>query len=165
MDHHFQEGGWVRFMWRRSGWLEGKRLPWLSKPLRGASEAAGLRMEVQRYYPQCMRCCQRQAAAVKARRRTLVFHFGGPRPWFFAGAPRPPSLLLSHTHTSGFPRMPTEFHVEQREPGFSTTRSYISLGMLESNHGGKGGIAMPSSASNNVLIKQCLDDSRSYFRA
>ncbi len=41
----------------------------------------------QRYYPQCINCCQKQSAAVKANRRTLVVHKGGPRPWHYAGIP------------------------------------------------------------------------------
>ena len=72
-------------MCHRSGWLDGKRLPWLAQPARRAGEALGLAKEPQRYYPQCRGCSQRQAAAVRANKRTLVFHFGGPRPWFFAG--------------------------------------------------------------------------------
>ncbi len=39
----------------------------------------------QRYYPQCLTCCQKQAAAAKANRRTLVVHKAGPRPWHYAG--------------------------------------------------------------------------------
>eukprot|EP00884_Botryococcus_braunii_P002018 jgi/Botrbrau1/11817/Bobra.0224s0016.1 len=39
----------------------------------------------QRYYPQCASCSQHQAAAVRTGRRTLILHFGGPRPWHLAG--------------------------------------------------------------------------------
>ncbi len=39
----------------------------------------------QRYYPQCLTCCQKQAVAAKANRRTLVVHKAGPKPWHYAG--------------------------------------------------------------------------------
>lgn len=39
----------------------------------------------QRYFPQCLTCCQKQSAAVKANKRTLVAHNGGARPWYYAG--------------------------------------------------------------------------------
>ena len=41
----------------------------------------------QRYYPQCITCCQKQSTAVKMNRRTLVRHMGGPKPWHLAGSP------------------------------------------------------------------------------
>ena len=40
---------------------------------------------VQRFYPQCRACSDRQAAAVKLDRRTLVTHFSGFRPPYAAG--------------------------------------------------------------------------------
>ncbi|KAK9834883.1 hypothetical protein WJX81_006337 [Elliptochloris bilobata] len=42
--------------------------------------------EVQRFYPQCRTCSDRQAAAVKLDRRTLVSHFNGFRPPYAAAA-------------------------------------------------------------------------------
>ncbi|DBA72524.1 TPA: hypothetical protein ACH3X2_010284 [Trebouxia sp. C0005] len=39
----------------------------------------------QRYYPQCLTCCQKQAAAAKANRRTLIVHKAGSKPWHYAG--------------------------------------------------------------------------------
>ena len=69
----------------RSSWLAGQKLLKLPRPLQRAGRALNLGAEPQRYYPQCGKCSQRQAAAVRANRRTLVLHFGGIRPWFFAG--------------------------------------------------------------------------------
>ena len=43
----------------------------------------------QRYFPQCRRCSGRQAIAARAGKRTLVMHYGGLKPWYFAGASLP----------------------------------------------------------------------------
>ena len=50
---------------------------------RPASKLPGL---LQRYYPQCAACSGKQSAAVKAARPTLVLHYYGMRPWYYAGA-------------------------------------------------------------------------------
>ena len=55
--------------------------------------AAGL----QRFYPQCRKCSQLQAAAVRSNRTRLILHKGGPRSWYFAGAP-PPMAALPAMH-------------------------------------------------------------------
>ncbi|KAK9794632.1 hypothetical protein WJX73_002817 [Symbiochloris irregularis] len=73
---------------RRSSWLGGKPVPLFARPVQRAGEVLGLAKVLQRYYPQCQPCSQKQAAAVRAGKRRLVMHFGGPRPWFFAGALR-----------------------------------------------------------------------------
>ena len=44
-------------------------------------------MPKQRYYPQCKQCSGRQSGAVRAARRTLVLHFGGPKAPYYAGLP------------------------------------------------------------------------------
>lgn len=41
---------------------------------------------VQRFYPQCRACSDRQSAAVRLDHRTLVTHFSGFRPPYAAGA-------------------------------------------------------------------------------
>ena len=41
---------------------------------------------VQRFYPQCRACSDRQSAAVRLDQRTLVTHFSGFRPPYAAGA-------------------------------------------------------------------------------
>ena len=56
-----------------------------STPARVMAESLGLQRVPQRYYPQCTGCSQKQAAAVRANRRTLRMHFGGLRAWHFAG--------------------------------------------------------------------------------
>ena len=58
-----------------------------SAPARVVAESLGLQRVPQRYFPQCRDCSQKQAAAVRAHRRTLRMHFGGVRPWHFAGGP------------------------------------------------------------------------------
>lgn len=59
-----------------------KRRHWATqlKRLVGVDQPVG-----QRYYPQCAKCCQKQAHAVHVDRRTLVLHMAGPKPWFYAG--------------------------------------------------------------------------------
>ena len=42
---------------------------------------------LQRYYPQCVACSGKQSAAVKAAKPTLVLHYYGMRPWYYAGVP------------------------------------------------------------------------------
>lgn len=56
-------------------------------PWRRLTEKLGLSSAVveQRYYPQCLTCSQRQSVAVRANRRTLVLHYGGSKPWYWAG--------------------------------------------------------------------------------
>ena len=59
---------------RRQRWgLNFKRMLGVDQPV------------AQRYYPQCAKCCQKQAHAVRVDKRTLMLHMGGPMPWFYAG--------------------------------------------------------------------------------
>lgn len=39
----------------------------------------------QRFFPHCRNCSQKQAVAVRNKRRVLVMHFGGMKPYHFAG--------------------------------------------------------------------------------
>ncbi|CAG9464302.1 unnamed protein product [Pedinophyceae sp. YPF-701] len=55
------------------------RLPVVGRKLRLAPPK-------QRYYPQCESCSQKQSAAMRNWKKVLVFHFGGPRSQYFAGA-------------------------------------------------------------------------------
>lgn len=64
-----------------------------SKPVQRVMTALGIPSgpPVQRYYPQCKPCCQKQAAAVRAGRSHLVFHEilhhgGTSSAWHYAGA-------------------------------------------------------------------------------
>ncbi len=52
--------------------------------LRGKSRAR-ISRSVQRYFPQCVACCSKQAGAVKSGATRLVFHYYGMRPWYYAG--------------------------------------------------------------------------------
>lgn len=52
--------------------------------LRGKSPAR-ISRSVQRYFPQCVACCSKQAGAVKSSATRLVFHYYGMRPWYYAG--------------------------------------------------------------------------------
>ena len=47
----------------------------------------------QRFYPQCSSCSSRQGVAVRNDKRTLMLHFGGPRPYHAAGDAQPPVRL------------------------------------------------------------------------
>ena len=56
----------------------------------------------QRYFPQCRRCSGRQAIAARAGKRTLVVHYGGIKPWYFAGVSSWHMFCLFH-HAVGVP--------------------------------------------------------------
>ena len=67
-------------------WPAGKGSKWW--PVPAIKQKLGLTPPpkvAQRYFPQCLTCCQKQSAAVKANKRTLVAHNGGARPWYYAG--------------------------------------------------------------------------------
>jgi len=64
----------------------GERLQrWVEREL-GVHARGRLAGEAQRYFPQCRACSDRQAAAVRLDRRTLVAHFNGFRPPYASGA-------------------------------------------------------------------------------
>ncbi len=63
----------------------------------------------QRYFPQCRTCSQKQAAAVRSGRRTLVFHFGGPRAYYFSGESLFPKLEVQRGRTGRCVRYSVEF--------------------------------------------------------
>ncbi|CAL5230013.1 g13455 [Coccomyxa viridis] len=63
----------------------GKLSQKLGQVLRGKSRAR-IGRSVQRYFPQCVACCSKQAGAVKSGATRLVFHYYGMRPWYYAGA-------------------------------------------------------------------------------
>ena len=56
----------------------------LGQVLRGKSRAR-IGRSVQRYFPQCVACCSKQAGAVKSGATRLVLHYYGMRPWYYAG--------------------------------------------------------------------------------
>ena len=55
--------------------------------LRGKSRAR-IGRAVQRYFPQCVACCSKQAGAVRSGATRLVLHYYGMRPWYYAGEGR-----------------------------------------------------------------------------
>ena len=72
-------------------------------------------MPKQRYYPQCKQCSGRQSGAVRAGRRTLALHFGGPKAPYYAGLP-PGSLPVCLCGPSSFKRTPDTLTGYMRMP-------------------------------------------------
>ena len=72
-------------------------------------------MPKQRYYPQCKQCSGRQSGAVRAGRRTLVLHFGGPKAPYYAGLP-PIPLSVCLCGPASFKHIPDRLHAKIRMP-------------------------------------------------